>query len=144
MQLTTQQRIYVVTEFTRTNSITSVQRSFAAVFPGRRPPTDKTIKKLMQKFQDRGTVENQNAGRSGRRRSTWTPQNIDLIEQALLNNPRLSARRNGLGIPKSTFNEITKFDLNFHPYRMFIHNEIKAGDYQRRMNYCRWFLFTNS
>ena len=94
---------------------------------------------MINKFKTRGTVENQNAGPSGISRTTRTGENIDAGE-ATIANPTLSARRNGLGIPRSTFNEITLHDLNYHPYRICVRHELKAPDYGRRMNYSRWLL----
>ena len=104
MQLTDEQRIVLVECFLDVKSYTVVINRFRQIFQNRTPPTKRSIKKLIQKFQERGSVQNQNAGRSGRLRTTRSAPNVDQVSAALEANPRLSARRNGLGIPKSSFN----------------------------------------
>lgn len=140
MQLTDEQRIFVVEVYFATRSIVEIQNRFRQRFQNRQPPTKRSIKKLVKKFQERGTVENQNAGRSGRLRTTRTGANIDRVRVAIEANPLVSARRNGLRIPKSSFNEITKQDLNFYPYKMFIRHKLEDFDYHRRTIFCQWLL----
>ena len=62
-----------------------------------------------------------------------------MVREHLQNNPQVSARRNGLGLPSATFNRITRLDLRWHPYRIRIRHELKDGDYVRRRNFCEWF-----
>lgn len=140
MQLSQEQRVFIVEEYYRTNSIAAVLNAFSARFPERRRPTRRTIGKLLQKFQARGTVTNQNAGFSGRARAARTPANIELVRQTLGENPELSCRRNGLEISRSTFNRITRLDLYYHPYRMVIRHQIEDFDFHRRRIFCQWFL----
>ena len=45
-------------------------------------------------------------------------------------NVSISARRNGLGISSATFNRITKNDLNWHPYQMFIRHQLENNDFE--------------
>ena len=85
------------------------------------PPTAVTV----YKFSKRGTVENQNAGRSGHHRTSRTEENINRVRLTLEENPRLSARRNTLGLPKFVFNEITRLDLNYHPYQNFVRHQLQ-------------------
>ena len=49
--------------------------------------------------------------RSDRRRTERTQENINLLQEKLIEDPRISDRKNGLDISKSTFNRITKLDL---------------------------------
>ena len=65
---------------------------------------------------------------------------IENVSQALIANPSLTARSNGLGIPRSSFNEITRLDLNYHPYKICVRHELQPRDNGRRMNYSRWIL----
>ena len=66
----------------------------------------------------KGSYLNPNKDRLGRRRTERTQENI-------IENPRISARKNGLNISKSTFNRITKRDLEWHPYKMHVRKERK-------------------
>ena len=140
MQLTTERRTFIIENYLSTNSYNAVIAAFRIEFSMRQPPHVTTIRRLLQKFHRLGTVQNQNPGNSGRNRTARTPKNIALVQQALAENPRISARRNGIGLSKSTFNEITKIDLCYHPYRMRIRHALENGDRERRINYSNWLI----
>ena len=67
---------------------------------------------------------NLNKDRSGRRRTEYTQENINLHQEKLIDDPNISARKNGFDISKNTFNRITKLDLKWHPYKMHVRKEI--------------------
>ena len=141
MQLTVEQRTFLVEVFIRTNNMINVIDQFQERFPERDPPTTKTIKRTIEKFRDRGTVRNQNAGRSGRLRTVRVPENINLVQEIIEeNNAPVTSRKNGLEITKSSFNRITKEDLNFHPYKISVRHTLENGDHERRINFCQWLL----
>ena len=54
-----------------------------------------------------------------------TQDNINLLQERLIEDPRISATENGLDISKSTFNRINKRDLKWHPNKMHVRKEIK-------------------
>ena len=135
MQLTAQQRTFIVKTFLSTNSYDAVINAFRNEFPMRRPPHITTIRKLIQKFHRLETVLNQNGGNSGRLRTARTPESIDRVQQALAKNPCLSSRRNDLELSQTTFNEITRIDLAYHPYRMRIRHALENRNRQRRIDY---------
>ena len=56
----------------------------------------------MLKAQDSSI--NLNKDRSGRRRTERTQENINFLQEKLIEDPRISARKNSLDISKSTFN----------------------------------------
>ena len=70
-----------------------------------------TIWKNVKKHKTEGSSLNQNKNRSGRRGTERRQENIDLLHEKLIEDPRMSARKNCLDISKSTFNRITKRDL---------------------------------
>ena len=115
MQLSIEQRTFIVEVFFASNDIATVRNRFRERFHDRQPPCINSIKKIVKKFQQHGTVENLNALKSGRNRTIRIGEVIDRVEDALHNNPQMSSRRNGLGLSKSSFNNITRLDLNFHP-----------------------------
>ena len=115
-QLTTEQRVFVVTEYARTQNSTAVQEAFRAQFPERDPPPRSTILRNFRKYQATGTSLNRNRVNSGRPRTGRSDENIQAVRHLLQQNPRnVSARRNGLGIPSATFNRITRLDLAWPP-----------------------------
>ena len=83
MQLTDEQRIFIVETFFRLNNKQAVKNEFRVRFPNRVPPTDKTIRRLIAKFHDRGSVKNQNPFNSGRRRTTRIPGNFQRVRDLL-------------------------------------------------------------
>ena len=111
-QLTPQQRAYLVSEFLRPQSAMAVLQSFRRQFPNVRCPTRATVYSNVRKFQATGTSHNLNKGNSGRPRTGRSAQNIKAVQYALQqqqqNGQRMSSRRNGIGLTRSTFNRITR------------------------------------
>lgn len=140
MQLTKEQRVFVVKTFHETKSYVAVREAFGRRFPGRNPPAKRTIQKNVEKYDGNGTSLNLNKGRSGRRRTTRNQLNVDQVRQLLLNQPTgISCRRNPLNLPKTAFNDITRKDLKWHPYRIHVVQKLEPRDYQRRVRFCQWF-----
>ena len=67
---------------------------------------------------------NLNKNRSGLRRTERAQEKVNLLQQMLIEDPRISARKDVLDISKSTFIRITKRDLKWHPNTMHVRNEI--------------------
>lgn len=139
MQLTVQQRVFVVTRYLETKSYNSVVQSFRETFPDRNPPTRRTVYENVRKYKNNGTSQNRNKGNSGRQRSIRTQENINMVRNILNENPTVSTRRNDSELSQSSFSRITRLDMKWHPYRIRIRHELKPQDFQRRMNFCRWF-----
>lgn len=111
VQLTVEQRVFVVRTYFETRSYDAVRDLFQNQFPNRPSPTNMTIYRNVNKYQDHGTSLNRNSSASGRPRSGRSPDNIDRVQEALEENPEgIVCRRNGLGLSASTFNRICKKD----------------------------------
>ena len=110
-----------------------------AVFPDIQPPQVKTIIKTFRKFVNEGTCIDLNKGRSDRRRSATSQENVDRVRQSLENDGLRSSRRNGLGLSQSSFVRIVN-RLNYHPYVLIRRHKLKPGDPAQRMTFCNWFL----
>ena len=54
--------------------------------------------------------------------------------------PHVSARRNGSGLSKSSFNRITKNHLRWHPYQINIRHALREDDFRRRLQFSNWFI----
>lgn len=147
-QYTPQQRAFLVREYDRNNrNVARVLERFREQYPHVRCPSRVTVYKNVRKYTVNGTSCNLNKGRSGRRRTERCPENIQAVREALENQedgaPRISARRNGLGLTSATFNRITRLDLRFHPYQMIKRHQLLDNDYQRRINFCQWLRRQN-
>ena len=141
VQLTKEQRIFVVLTYWETKSYVATNRLFRQRFPDREPPAKHTIYKNVKKYLEKGMSLNTNKNNSGRRRMALTPENVARVRELLLaEREGISCRRNALGLTKSTFNRIVQLDLQFHPYKMKVRHELKQADYARQITYCQWFL----
>jgi len=139
VQYSIDERTFMVENFLETNDYQEVIRRFSNQFPNRRVPVKKTIKLNVKKFHDHDSRENKNELHSGRPRTARSQNAYDRVNQALANNPRISARRNGTGVSKSTFNRITN-DFKLYPYQMVRLHSLRNTDYARRIAYSRWLL----
>ncbi len=54
-QLTREQRVFIVLNYTQTQSSTAVQNAFQARFPGHNPPAPSMILRNVQKYLNAGT-----------------------------------------------------------------------------------------
>ena len=151
-QFTPQQRAFMVSEFLRSNNINLVRQSFTNEYPDVRCPSRANIYYNVRKYRGNGTSCNLNKGNSGRPKTARSAENIEAVRNAIeeangerLNGerPRLSCRRNRLGLSSATFNRITRLDLRFHPYQMIKRHQLRQGDHPRRLQFCRWLRDRN-
>ncbi len=138
-QLTIEQRTFVVKTFYQLGSLARTREAFRERFPERQDIVIKTIRYNIRKFERHGTSQNRNKGNSGRRKTGRSAENIQLVRNRLAEHPTgTNARRNGVGLPSSTFNRITRLDLRQYPYRMHVRHQLLPRDFQRRLNFARW------
>ena len=106
-QLTAGQRTFLVENYFKTQSINEVISLFEERFSDRNPPSASTIWRNVNKYRQHGTSLNRNRGnreekgRGERKRIIY----IQAVNEQLQNNPHVSIIGNGVGLPKSTFNE---------------------------------------
>ncbi|KAF2355920.1 Protein of unknown function DUF4817 [Trinorchestia longiramus] len=140
MQLTTEQRVFVVATYVRTGSIKQVQHLFAECFPDRRLPCKSVIQNNVRKYQTKVTCLNLNKGCSGRRKTVRTEENSEMVRTIIQENETVSCRKNNSQLSKSSFNRIVKRHLKWHPYKINLRHQLTDNDYVRRENFVRWFL----
>ena len=106
------------------NRVERVRRNFAREFPGQKVPSERTIYRLVHKFETKYTVENLHKGNSGPRRTARTDAVVRQVENVVTRDCRVeydrpanTSRRNELNLSKSTWNRILRNDLNFTCYR---------------------------
>ena len=83
VQLTTEQRVFIVECYVRSRSYVTVQREFRERFPDREPPAKRTIQENVSKYHNFGTSLNRNKGNSGRSRTARTEENITQVRNLL-------------------------------------------------------------
>ncbi|KAF2358563.1 Protein of unknown function DUF4817 [Trinorchestia longiramus] len=133
MQLTTEQRVFVVTTYIRTGSIRQVQHLFEECFPDRRSQCKSVIQNNVRKYQTKGTCLNLNKGCSGRRKTVITEENTEMVRTIIQENETVSCRKNNSHLSKSSFNPIVKRDLKWYPYKMHLRHQLTDNDYKGKI-----------
>ena len=106
-----------------------------------RSPSKMTVHKQAKKFSTHGTLHNINKGRSGRKRSVLTDENLARMRELLneekdlpARQSRSSIRRHNLpfAMTKSSFQRGVKM-LGFHPYKLHYRHVLKPADKIKRV-----------
>ena len=96
-RLSKEQRVWVCLQHARIQNAAEVKRRWPGRWGNVPSPTKRTITKTYQKFLQEATCHDLNKGRSGRRRTARTPENIELVRESLTQHGNRSSRRKGLG-----------------------------------------------
>ena len=113
-------RVFIKNRYESTKKPAEVIRLFGIEYPDRPPLSTATIWKINKKFNENGTILNLNKGKSVRRRTGRSEENINAVREEVESNPRtILCRKNGLGLNYFTFPRIIKLDLNWYSYRIF-------------------------
>ena len=91
-------------------SINTVMDTFSRTFY-KRSPTKANICKIVKKYREKGSVENQNANNSGRPRSVRVNDNHEAVLEKILCSPKKSMHR----LSK-------ELDISFTSVRRFVHD----------------------
>ena len=139
VQLTTEQRVFVVTNFIRMQNVREVQDAFRLRFPDRNPPLRNTIVDNVRniKTRERALIETRES-QAGEEQEE-VRKNIAAVRELLEENPHVSSRRNPAAATQSTFNRITRLELRWHPYCMYVRHELLDTGWPRRLRFSNWF-----
>ena len=127
-------------EMARLNNTHQVGRSWANHWNEIQAPAVSTIIRNFEKNQEHGTTANLNKGNSGRQRTARSAESIQRVRRSLQRNGVTSARRNGLGLSRSSFSRIVRCDLRFHPYVLITNQALRPQDPGLRLGFCQWFV----
>ena len=134
--LSKDQRVWICLVYDRVNNACKALRQLTEWW-GNLPASSKlTIMKTYCKFMHGGNCQNLNKGRSSRRRTARTVENIELVRQSLMQNGQRSGRRNGLALSRTMFQRIVKIDIKFNPYVIILRQKLREGDSAQRMAFC--------
>ena len=157
-QFTPEQRNLIALEYHKLRGsykcYSKVMAIFNNKFPGVKKPTIKTVKNIWKKQNEHFSVHNLNSKLSpgntysGRPRSVRTPPNIqavkDVLDEDAIKDPDApdinSARKNVLGISKSSWQRIAKDDLHYHSYKLIVSQKLKPEDHARRVRFANNIL----
>ena len=88
------QRVFIINKYISTKRPAEVIRLLAIEYPDRPPLSVATIWKINKKFNENGTILNLNKGKSGRRRTGRSEENVNAVREAVENNPSTISCRN--------------------------------------------------
>lgn len=134
---TMEHKIFCVREFSRSESVTAVQRAFRRKF-NVTPPTRKSIYHWNKQFDETGSL---NKGKSpGRPRVS--EENVDRIRATFERSPMKSTRRASreLGLPQTTVWRVLRRRLVYKPYHLQLLQALRANDKVRRVEFCNAML----
>lgn len=129
-----EERIEIVLLFAKFDNIEEVRRQWKNHF-ATEAPSRETIRSLMDKFKETGSVEDYE--RPGRPRSSTKHETVEHVTEVLTQNPQTSIRRGGLmtGMSHTSFHRAAK-EANFRPYRPHTVIELSDDDFDRRQEFC--------
>lgn len=134
---TIEERICAVEWFIRTGSIIETQRGFRRQLNRRDSPSDVAIRRWVSQWRLNGSVVNKSP--PGRPRSVRTPENIARVRESVVRSPKRSAKKHGIALQISdrSVRRILHHDLNFHPYKMQVAQQLLDRDKVLRLEFCQ-------
>ena len=134
------ERVFLVQNvfFERGNYTVKVKQLFAENFPNSKLPHRDTVRDLINKFLETGSVHD--AARSGRP-TVLTEQKLEDISDMMLKSPTKSIGKlaQQSGISYGSAYKAVRNELNLYPYKVSVVHELKPTDHEKRINYCEWF-----
>ena len=133
---TAQHRAFVVEAYFKNgDSTVKTQRLFRRHFniPSHgRVPCRNTIREWIQNFRENASALKRKS--RGRIPTVRTPENFDKVRMAIVESPRRSVRRHSaaIGLSDRSVRRILHKDLNFHPYKIAIVQELNDRDMANR------------
>lgn len=143
-KFTLEERIKIVVFYLESQrSVSQTQMKFRSFYNTRNSPSSLTIRTLVQKFEETGTVAD--SRRSGRPRSSRNSKIIGSVRKSVTEDPKTSTRKRctQLGISRSSLRRILNKDLQMYPYKIQLVQNLNPNDYQLRLQYSRQLLNTN-
>lgn len=145
MVLTLKERIFIVEHYFATKSYKTVLKMFKDEFPGREPPNNSSVSRIVAKFREYGTVRNLPHDRE---KTALTPQVLATVASELAGTTpspstkslrRVVLEHRNEGLTYGTAHRAVQA-LGLHPYRIRVVHELLPLDFDRRITFCEWFL----
>lgn len=117
----------------------TVAEMFNAKYPARNI-SNKTVSRILNKFKETGSVNNQ-MDKCGRRPSATGDDVATAVLGQLINSPKKSIRKlsQQTGVSRTSIQRILKTH-KFHPYKVQLTQSLHEDDFDRRLEFCEWFL----
>ena len=138
LQLSLKEKIWVVKQMYRLEYPVNVQRLWCKE-NNNNPPHRNTIRSLINKFEQTGSVLNDDA--PSRPIAVTDQATKDEVSSILEEEPQMSTRRTSaqMNISRSSVRHIYK-SLGYKAYILRLVHELNEDDFDRRIEYCETFL----
>ena len=138
-----QERTKMIEFWYKVKSVKQVQRLYCGHFGIhiRDAPNFRTIKSIVAKFTNEGTVCDLHKGRSGRERSGRSEDSVDMVRQAVVQSPKnqFGAFLLKLNLHKSTVQRILCQDIHAFPYKILSESLLTDEQKGKRLHFAHWF-----
>ena len=142
-RLNLQERTKIIEFWHKVKSVKEVQRLYCGHFGVhmRDAPNFRTIKSIVAKFTNEGTVCDLHKGRSGRKRSGRSEDSVDMIRQAVVQSPKKSIRRLSAetNLHRSSVQRIPRQDIHAFPYKIQSESFLTDEQKGKRLHFANWF-----
>jgi hypothetical protein len=134
MQLTVEERVFILESYLKTMSYAHCRQSFFEKFR-RQAPVKSAIAKMIKKFRETSSLLDKNRNRQ---KSVLTSGILQDIQTAITRSPHKSLQKLSAqtGISLGSAHTAVRKMLKFYPYRMQGFHKLIPGDYAKRVNYC--------
>lgn len=138
------QRAFAIKAFYKNNdSVEAARREFRRHYNLKRHdrvPSAHAINTWIHSFEETGSAMKKKP--PGRTRTVRTPENIESVRAAVIRSPHRSVRRHAVSLQlhSSSVRRILVEDLQYHPYKLQIVQELKPNDHLMRRQFCERIL----
>lgn len=138
---TNEQRILIVKLFYQNGeSFAATVRKLRSIWGHNNAPKESTVKRLMDKFAETGSVSDVKT--TTRLRPGRSTENVAAVRDDVAQTPSTSIRHRAqqIGVSKSTMQRILTKDLHLHAYKVQLTQELKPADHGQRREFVNWVL----
>lgn len=136
-----EERVFIVeTYYESARSVTTTLRTIRRMRPEMVVPAESTIRRLIKKFKDTGSVADRPA--PGPARSVRTDATVAVVQSSVNENPNTSVRRRAqeVAISSASLWRILTEDLRMFPYKVQLVQELKEIDHPSRREFVKIML----
>lgn len=140
-QFSREQHVQIVkTYYENHSSVRATFRALRQFYGAIGRPAESTIRRLINKFEATGSVNNQPT--PTRRRNVRSAQNVAAVRDSVRENPRqsISRRAQELRLSETSLRRILHLNLGMHPYKIQLTQELKINDHRQRRIFADWAL----
>ena len=137
------ERTKIIEFWHKVKSVKKVQRLYCGHFVVhmRDAPNFGTIKSIVAKFTNEGTVCDLHKGCSGRKRSGRSEDSVDMVRQAVVQSPKKSIRRlsTETNLHRSTVQRILRQNIHAFPFKIQSESLLTDEQKGKRLHFANWF-----